>query len=104
MPEFLERRYGVGSRTIFATLTVVSYAAVNLAMVLYSGGLALNYFSAFPCPCVCSCSLSSRVRLPSMEDCRPLCGPTCSSALCSVGGLLVFGSASPVSTAVGMPF
>lgn len=43
MPEFLERRYGVGSRTIFALLTIISYAVVNLALVLYSGGLALNY-------------------------------------------------------------
>ncbi len=42
MPEFLERRYGPGSRTIFAILTIVSYAAVNLALVLYSGGLALH--------------------------------------------------------------
>lgn len=43
MPEFLERRYGVGSRTIFALLTIASYAIVNLALVLYSGALALNY-------------------------------------------------------------
>lgn len=50
MPEFLERRYGVGSRTIFAVLTVVSYAAVNLAMVLYSGGLALEFLFGIPLP------------------------------------------------------
>lgn len=42
MPEFLERRYGPESRTIFAVLTIVSYTAVNLAMVLYSGGLLLQ--------------------------------------------------------------
>ncbi|MCC6488495.1 MAG: hypothetical protein IT364_13440, partial [Candidatus Hydrogenedentes bacterium] len=32
MPEFLERRYGPGSRTILALLTIISYAAVNLAL------------------------------------------------------------------------
>lgn len=50
MPEFLERRYGVGSRTIFALLTIVSYAVVNLALVLYSGGLALNHIFGIPIP------------------------------------------------------
>lgn len=48
MPEFLERRYGVGSRTIFAALTVLSYAVVNLSLVLYSGGLALNHIFGIP--------------------------------------------------------
>jgi SSS family solute:Na+ symporter len=42
MPEFLERRFGLGSRTIFAILTVTSYAVVNLSLVLYSGGVALT--------------------------------------------------------------
>ena len=42
MPEFLERRYGVASRTIFALLTILSYAIVNLALVLYSGALVLH--------------------------------------------------------------
>ena len=50
MPEFLERRYGVASRTIFALLTVLSYAVVNLALVLYSGGLALNHIFGIPMP------------------------------------------------------
>jgi SSS family solute:Na+ symporter len=50
MPEFLERRYGVGARTIFAMLTVASYAVVNLALVLYSGGLALNQIFGIPLP------------------------------------------------------
>ena len=48
MPEFLERRYGVAPRTIFALLTIWSYAAVNLALVLYGGGLTLNYIFGFP--------------------------------------------------------
>jgi len=53
MPEFLERRYGPGSRTIFALLTIVSYAVVNLALVLYSGALALSEIFGIPIlPCV----------------------------------------------------
>jgi SSS family solute:Na+ symporter len=48
MPEFLERRFGVGSRTIFALLTLLSYAMVNLPMVLYSGGLVLNHIFGIP--------------------------------------------------------
>ena len=48
MPEFLERRYGVVPRTIFAWLTVLSYAIVNLSLVLYGGGLALNYIFGTP--------------------------------------------------------
>ncbi|HOZ47951.1 MAG TPA: sodium/solute symporter [Candidatus Hydrogenedentes bacterium] len=58
MPEFLERRYGVGSRTIFALLTVASYAVVNLALVLYSGGLALNQLFGIPMP-VCVLALAA---------------------------------------------
>ncbi len=48
MPEFLERRYGVAPRTIFAVLTMLSYAIVNLPLVLYGGGLALNYVFGLP--------------------------------------------------------
>lgn len=50
MPEFLERRYGIAPRTIFAVLTVLSYAVVNLALVLYGGGLALNYVFGISIP------------------------------------------------------
>ncbi len=50
MPEFLERRYGPASRTIFALLTIASYAMVNLALVLYSGGLALSEIFGIPLP------------------------------------------------------
>ena len=53
MPEFLERRYGPGSRSIFALLTIASYAIVNLALVLYSGALALSAIFGVPmAPCV----------------------------------------------------
>ncbi len=48
MPEFLERRYGRTPRTIFAWLTVVSYMIVNLPLVLYGGGVALNYIFGTP--------------------------------------------------------
>ncbi len=48
MPEFLERRFGSIPRTIFAILTVLNYAIVNLALVLYGGGLALNYMFGLP--------------------------------------------------------
>lgn len=48
MPEFLERRYGPIPRGIFAWLTVLSYAIVNLSLVLYGGGLALNYIFGLP--------------------------------------------------------
>jgi SSS family solute:Na+ symporter len=48
MPEFLERRYGPAPRAIFAWLTVISYMVVNLPLVLYGGGLALNYIFGTP--------------------------------------------------------
>jgi SSS family solute:Na+ symporter len=48
MPEFLERRFGLAPRTIFAILTILTYTVVNLALVLYGGGLALNYIFNIP--------------------------------------------------------
>jgi len=48
MPEFLERRFGKVPRTIFAVLTILNYAVINLALVLYGGGLALNYMFGLP--------------------------------------------------------
>ena len=42
MPEYLEYRFGLFSRVAFAVITVVSYAFINLAGVMYSGGLALH--------------------------------------------------------------
>ncbi|MHC4157521.1 MAG: sodium:solute symporter family transporter [Planctomycetota bacterium] len=41
MPEYLEYRFGSSTRIVFAVITVISYAFINLAGVLYSGGLAL---------------------------------------------------------------
>ncbi len=48
MPEFLQRRYGPVPRAIFAWLTVISYMIVNLPLVLYGGGVALNYIFNTP--------------------------------------------------------
>jgi SSS family solute:Na+ symporter len=42
MPEYLEYRFGSSARVVFAVITVISYAFINLAGVLYSGGLALH--------------------------------------------------------------
>lgn len=42
MPEFLERRYGTGSRYVFAAMTVLINISAFLAAVLFAGGLALN--------------------------------------------------------------
>lgn len=42
MPQYLEHRFGSSARVIFALITVLSYAFINLAGVLYAGGLALH--------------------------------------------------------------
>jgi SSS family solute:Na+ symporter len=42
MPEFLEYRYDVVTRTIMATFMMLAYVLVALATVLYSGALALE--------------------------------------------------------------
>jgi len=42
MPEYLERRFGPRSRTLYALLTIASYVLVNFALVFYTGGFALE--------------------------------------------------------------
>ena len=42
MPEWLEHRFGPSSRFTFALIMVLSYVFINLAGVLYTGGLALH--------------------------------------------------------------
>ena len=42
MPEYLEYRFGSSCRILFAVITVISYVFINLAGVMYSGGLALH--------------------------------------------------------------
>jgi SSS family solute:Na+ symporter len=48
MPEFLEYRYNVATRSIMALLTAVIYVAVLLAAVLYSGALTLQKLFDMP--------------------------------------------------------
>jgi SSS family solute:Na+ symporter len=42
MPEWLEQRFGPSSRFTLAFIMVLSYVFINLAGVLYAGGLAIN--------------------------------------------------------------
>jgi SSS family solute:Na+ symporter len=42
MPEWLEHRFGASSRFTFALIMVLSYVFVNLAGVLYTGGVLLH--------------------------------------------------------------
>lgn len=42
MPEYLEKRYGPHSRTIYALLIIISYIFVNFALVFYTGGYAME--------------------------------------------------------------
>jgi SSS family solute:Na+ symporter len=42
MPEFLEKRYSPGVRTLMAVLWLVLYICVNLTLILWLGALAVN--------------------------------------------------------------
>jgi SSS family solute:Na+ symporter len=42
MPEWLEHRFGTSTRLTLAVIMVLSYVFINLAGVLYAGGLALH--------------------------------------------------------------
>jgi len=42
MPEFLEKRFGTGARTVYAVLVLLTYVFVEISAVLYLGGLALH--------------------------------------------------------------
>ncbi len=48
MPEFLERRYDQGARTILAALLTVATVFVAMATVLYAGAVALNAIFLLP--------------------------------------------------------
>ncbi len=48
MPEFLERRYDRGARTILATLLTAATVFVAMATVLYAGAVALNAIFLLP--------------------------------------------------------
>ena len=42
MPQFLETRYGAGVKTLMSVYWIILYTAVNLAAVLWLGGLAIE--------------------------------------------------------------
>ena len=42
MPEFLERRYNKGSRTILSMISLVSYILTKVAVTVYAGGLVFQ--------------------------------------------------------------
>ncbi len=42
MPEYLEKRYGGQTRTLYACLLIASYVLVNFAVVFYTAGYALE--------------------------------------------------------------
>ncbi len=47
MPEYLEKRYGPATRTIYALLIIASYIFANFALVFYTGGYALEKMWGF---------------------------------------------------------
>ncbi len=47
MPEYLERRFGGRTRTLYACLLIASYVLVNFAVVFYTGGFALEIMWGF---------------------------------------------------------
>ncbi len=48
MPEFLEKRFGNGARTLFAALIVLTYVFVEISAVLYLGAVALHSMLNIP--------------------------------------------------------
>jgi solute:Na+ symporter, SSS family len=42
MPEYLERRFGPRSRTLYASLIITSYVLANFALVFYTAGFAME--------------------------------------------------------------
>lgn len=42
MPEFLERRYNSGSRTILSLISLISYVLTKVAVTVYAGGLVFQ--------------------------------------------------------------
>lgn len=42
MPEFLERRYNPGSRTILSLISLISYVLTKVAVTVYAGGLVFQ--------------------------------------------------------------
>lgn len=42
MPEFLERRYSPGTRTLLSVISIVSYVLTKVAVTVYAGGVVLK--------------------------------------------------------------
>ncbi|MVZ64680.1 sodium/solute symporter [Sphingobacterium sp. DK4209] len=48
MPEFLQRRFGTGAKTIYAVLVLLTYIFVEIAAVLYLGALTMQAMLGIP--------------------------------------------------------
>lgn len=48
MPEFLENRYNVHVRVVFAVISLIGYVFIELAVVLYTGSLAMQSMFGLP--------------------------------------------------------
>src|SRR5690606_26897201 len=48
MPEFLQRRFGATSKTIYALLVLLTYVFVEISAVLYLGALSLHVLLGIP--------------------------------------------------------
>lgn len=48
VPEYLEKRYGNGTRTLYAVLILFTYVFVEIGAVLYLGGLSLHALFGIP--------------------------------------------------------
>jgi solute:Na+ symporter, SSS family len=48
MPEFLQKRFGMGARLIYSVLILFTYVFVEICGVLFLGGLALNSLLGIP--------------------------------------------------------
>lgn len=48
MPQFLQRRFGTTSKTLYAVLVLMTYIFVEIAAVLYLGALSLHSLSGIP--------------------------------------------------------
>lgn len=48
MPEFLQRRFGTSSKTIYAVLVLLTYIFVEISAVLYLGALSLHALLGIP--------------------------------------------------------
>ncbi len=77
-PEFLERRFSLTLRQMFAAVTVISNVVAFLAAVLYGGGVAIEKLFGFDLWCRSSSWASSPAAGPSTAGCRRWRGATCS--------------------------